>query len=87
MSASLGSTFGASASLELNAGAGNGQSSQVDASDTAISDIVGVNGATYSSLSGVTYDASDAPEPGTIGLMLAGLFAGICAGRKYRWRP
>ena len=70
-----GQTFTVNASLEARAGAGFNQSADADASDTAIVDVVGLNGATYSSASGTTYDLSDTPEPESWALVCCGLVA------------
>ena len=82
-SLSAGQSFTVSASLMAQAGAGLNQSSDANASDTATLSVIGLNGATYSSASGVTYDFSDAPEPSSWLLSGGGLAA---LGLRFRRR-
>ena len=68
-----GGTVTVSSSLEAKASAGLGQSGEANFSDTAVLDVVGLNGATYSTASGVVYDATDAPEPESWALLVCSL--------------
>jgi hypothetical protein len=82
---SAGQSFTVVASLQGNSsliGAQNA-SAFVDAGDTAIADVVGLNGATYSTASGTVYDATDAPEPSELVMMAGGL---VLLGKMLRRR-
>ena len=68
-----GQSFTVTVGLEARAGAALGQSTLVDVGDTASVSVVGLNGATYSSASGITYDFTNAPEPGPWMLVASGL--------------
>jgi hypothetical protein len=80
-----GGSFNISGGLHVHAGLG-GYNATDDASygDTAILDITGQNGATYSMASGVTYDATDAPEPATWLLAAFALYFVRPTGRRSR---
>jgi hypothetical protein len=80
VSVSAGSTFGINTSLQLTASAGENQSSTVEARrhiDSADRRVIGC------AAQAVHVPGQSAPEPGTFGLMLAGLAACVFARRKY----
>lgn len=83
ISASAGSTVGVSASLEARAGAGFNQSAVADFGSTAILDVTGVNGATYSSDSGTVFNFQDSPEPASWLLAVCGLASIFIARAVY----
>jgi PEP-CTERM motif-containing protein len=84
-----GAKFTVSSSLQIGASAGYaGQSSSVNASNTAYADIVGENGATYTSASGATYSYSDSGTPEPASWLLAGSALAAAALRvRRRFRP